>query len=187
MRAGLHHTRCQSKHVHLHCLTNCMAAGMDPSCDSGQLTVLCRSQPWQFSECEVFFSPTCGRFNQEAMFAWSLGCRYCKRALLPGARWLPSRSKTSSSFVASWLLAGSANPALLVLQPGPIPPPGPTMGAPPDHSLHPQSNRFDLSAAAEMPPLVSASSFPQSKQHFVDSDRWSLAVWTPCLADPSLT
>lgn len=51
-----------------------------------------------------------------------LRLRVQKKAAVTQGGWLPSqvrgRSKTGSSFVASWLLAGSPQPALLALQQG---------------------------------------------------------------------
>lgn len=78
----------------------------------------------------------------------------------PSERQKQNQQQFCGQLAAAWLCKASlAGPAtrLLFCQPW----------AHPDRNPHSQSNRFDSSGAAEMPPLGSASSFLQSKQHFI--------------------
>lgn len=125
-----------------------------------------------------------------------LRLRVQKKGAVALGGWLLTRSQvrgrgnTGSSFVGSWLLAGSAKPALLALQRG-------SWSSFPAHRGGSLSTALIL-RATEIRLLRGcrdASSWLcfkfstiQTAFRFVDSDRWSLGTRRiRCFADPGLT
>lgn len=187
---GAHGRHSQSQHVHPHRPTNPAANSCCvEACGVGGLqrarTLAGTAHSWpqdpspagpsgdRFSGCEVFFQPACGRFKAEAVLAWGSGCGCRKRVLSPWAggcwpeaKWEAEATPAAVLWVAGCWPALQSQPCWLC-NGAPGPPSLPTVGAAWAQPSSSEQLRFDSSGAAEMPPLGSASSFLQSKQHFV--------------------